>query len=113
MEKQNENKKFLLGKRIRTLRNARGWTQEELGKRAELSYKFIGEIERGRQNPSFDTFIKIAAALKLDLPELFRFEQEATDKNAVEDRVCGIVKAMTEDDLRRLFMLLHVLYPAQ
>jgi hypothetical protein len=59
------------------------------------------------------THIDIAAALKVDLPELFRFEQEATDKNAVEDRVCGIVKAMTEDDLRRLFMLLHVLYPAQ
>jgi len=112
MEKKFKNEKFLLGKRIRALRNARKWTQEELGKRSELSYKFIGEIERGLQNPSFDTFLKIASALKVDLPELFRFETIATDKKTAEDRISSIIKAMTDEDIRRLCTILNVLYPA-
>ena len=78
----------------------------------ELSYKFRGEIERGQQNPSFDTFIKIAAALNVDLPELFRFEQIATDKKTAEDRLYKIIKAMTDEDIRRLHTILNVLYPA-
>jgi len=112
MGKGHENERFLLGKRIRALRNAKAWTQEELGKHSELSYKFIGEIERGQQNPSFDTFIKIAAALNVDLPELFRFEQIATDKKTAEDRLYRIIKAMTDEDIRRLYAILNILYPA-
>lgn len=66
-----------------------------------------------RANPSLDTLVKIAAALKVDLPELFRFEQETVDKTAVKERIGRIVKALSEEDLRRLFMVLRVLYPAQ
>jgi len=111
MEKQLENGRLLLGRRIRNLRIIKGWTQEELGGQAELSYKFIGEIERGQQNPSFETLVKISVALKVELPELFRFEQEAVEKKAVEDRIERIVKSLPDDDLRRLFMVLRVLYP--
>lgn len=113
MGKGHENERFLLGKRIRDLRNARKWTQEELGKYSELSYKFIGEIERGQQNPSFETFIKIAAALKVELPELFRFEQIAKDKKSSEEQISRIIKTMTDEDIRRLSTILNVLYPAQ
>ncbi|MBI4680030.1 MAG: helix-turn-helix transcriptional regulator [Nitrospirae bacterium] len=31
------------------------FTQEELGEKAGLSYKFVGEIERGEVNPSLDS----------------------------------------------------------
>lgn len=111
MEKKLENERLLLGRRIRNLRNIKGWTQEELGGQAELSYKFIGEIERGQQNPSFDTLLKISVALNVELPELFRFEQETVDKTAVEDRIGRIIKSLHDDDLRRLFMVLRILYP--
>jgi transcriptional regulator with XRE-family HTH domain len=42
-----------------------------------INYKFLGEIERGQQNPSFNVLTKIAEALKVDLPELFRFDHES------------------------------------
>lgn len=111
MEKR-DTEKVLLGRRIRSLRTAKGWTQEKLGEMSGMSYKFIGEIERGQQNPSFDTLVKIAAALKVDLPELFRFEQETVDKNVVENRIGQIVKHLPEEDLRRLHMVLLTLYPS-
>ncbi|HPL98079.1 MAG TPA: helix-turn-helix transcriptional regulator [Smithellaceae bacterium] len=111
MGKQIENERLLLGRRIRSLRNIKGWTQEELGSHADLSYKFIGEIERGQQNSSFDTLVKIATALKVDILELFRFEQETIDKTVVENRIGRIVKGLPDEDVRRLLMVLRVLYP--
>jgi transcriptional regulator with XRE-family HTH domain len=53
----------MLGERIRQLRKSAGLTQEELGERASLNYKFIGELERGRVNVSLDSLVKIATAL--------------------------------------------------
>ncbi len=109
--KKRENDRVLLGRRIRSLRNAKEWTQEKLGTESGISYKFLGEIERGQQNPSFDTLVKIATALKVDLPELFRFEQETLDKNVAEGRISQIVKTLPDEDLRRLHMILITLYP--
>lgn len=60
-----------LGKNIRVLRKARGWSQETLGERADLSYKFVGEIERGLVNPSLDSLVKIANVLDVEIVELF------------------------------------------
>ncbi|MBI4378760.1 MAG: helix-turn-helix domain-containing protein [Nitrospinae bacterium] len=37
------------------MRKSRGFTQEELGEKAGLSYKFIGELERGEENVSLDS----------------------------------------------------------
>jgi transcriptional regulator with XRE-family HTH domain len=56
-----------LGARVRDLRQQRGWTQETLGERAGLSYKFIGEIERAIGNPTIDSIDQIARAFGIDI----------------------------------------------
>ncbi|MBI4824156.1 MAG: helix-turn-helix transcriptional regulator [Nitrospirae bacterium] len=60
-----------LGKTIRTLRKIKALTQEELGEKAGLSYKFIGEIERGEVNPSLNSLAGIAKALNVAVRDLF------------------------------------------
>ncbi len=60
-----------LGKKIRALRKERRLTQEELGELAGLSYKFIGEVERGVVNISLDSIVKISNALGVEPQELF------------------------------------------
>ncbi len=60
-----------LGKQIRTLRHAKGWTQEELAARSGLHPTYIGGIERGERNVGFDNLIKIAAALREHPSALF------------------------------------------
>ncbi len=65
----------LVGDRIRFLRKAKGWSQEELGEYAALSYKFIGEIERGTVNPSLDTLLGISNALQIEIARLFSNDQ--------------------------------------
>ncbi|AWN28667.1 helix-turn-helix transcriptional regulator [Streptomyces sp. NEAU-S7GS2] len=40
------------GARLRSLREARGWTQEELGERAEYSSVHVSAVENGRKPPT-------------------------------------------------------------
>jgi len=111
MKKQKESADILLGRRIRNLRNLKGWTQQELGNQADVNYKFIGEIERGQQNPSFNVLVKIVSALEIELPELFRFEHEILNRKEIENRIKNILSTIPDDDLSKILLLLQVLYP--
>ena len=52
-----------LGLRVRSLRQARKWTQAELADYAGLSPSYLAEVERGGRNPSMETILNLAAAL--------------------------------------------------
>ena len=56
-----------LGARVKQLRQGRRMTQEQLAERAGLSYKFVGEVERGRANPTLTTLAALADALGVTL----------------------------------------------
>ena len=46
-------------------------TQEALAERSGLSYKFIGEVERGKGNPTLETLHRLAVALGVDIQQFF------------------------------------------
>ena len=54
-----------IGKVIRKIREEKGVTQEKLAFEAGLNRAYIGYIERGERNPSTETLVKIAKALKI------------------------------------------------
>jgi transcriptional regulator with XRE-family HTH domain len=60
-----------VGRQLRTLRRRHKLSQERLAERSGLSYKFIGEIERGTGNPTVLTLSRLAVALGVDMAELF------------------------------------------
>lgn len=60
-----------VGTQIRSLRKSKDWSQEVLAEHSGLSYKFIGEIERGTVNPSLDTLLSISSALEVEIATLF------------------------------------------
>lgn len=63
-------------KRLRELRAALGWSQEQLAEQAGLNYKHYQEIERGgKTDIRFSTLVRLAAALGISLHELFLEEQ--------------------------------------
>ena len=65
-----------LGTRLKQLRRARRMTQEQLAERAGLSYKFVGEVERGQGNPTLTTMAALAEALGVGLIDLLGVEVE-------------------------------------
>jgi len=66
-----DNVRVLVGERIRSLRKERGWSQEELGEKADLHHTYVGAVERGEKNASIDTLDKIADALGIEMVDLF------------------------------------------
>ena len=61
-----------LGKAVRRLRAAAGYSQEGFADACKLHRTYIGAIERGERNLTTDTIEKIAKTLKLTPFELFR-----------------------------------------
>jgi transcriptional regulator with XRE-family HTH domain len=55
----------LFGASIRRLREGRGWTQEQLAERAEMSVTYLGFIERGENVPTLTIILKLADALSV------------------------------------------------
>jgi transcriptional regulator with XRE-family HTH domain len=62
--------RVLLGARVRALREDLGYTQRTLGRRARLSGKFIGEVERGEKSITIDSLYRVAQALRTPLGDL-------------------------------------------
>ena len=60
----------IVGQKIRAYRKQAGLSQEELAEKASLSYKYVGEVERGYVNVSLDSLMRLAKALKLKLHDL-------------------------------------------
>ena len=77
------------GRRVRALREAHGWSQEQLGRAAGLGGKYIGIIERGEKAASFEAVEKLARALGVECYELFVPVHRRTA--AVEQHVRGLL----------------------
>jgi transcriptional regulator with XRE-family HTH domain len=57
---------------MRAIRLDKNLSQEELAEASGLHRTYIGSVERGERNISLDNIEKIAKALGVDVPELFR-----------------------------------------
>ncbi|ANI31677.1 DNA-binding protein [Yersinia entomophaga] len=97
--------------RVRELRLARGWSQEQLAEMASLSVRTIQRIENGEQ-ASLETLSAIAAVMELKVNELYLVNEqgetagenkEATDPidQRVENARLAVEKEM--NFFRRLF----------
>ena len=59
------------GLAVKTVREGRNLTQEELAHRAGIHRTYLSDIERGSRNPSLVNLDRLAGALGLTLAELF------------------------------------------
>lgn len=56
---------------MKALREAKGWSQEELADQAGLHRTYISAVERAVRNPTLTVIERIARALKVPIAELF------------------------------------------
>jgi transcriptional regulator with XRE-family HTH domain len=66
-----------LGERIREARKSLGWTQEALADYAGIDRSYIGGVERGERNLTFNVLCEICRALGCDLAALTQGIPEA------------------------------------
>lgn len=64
------NVRSRFGATLKERRLRRQLTQEQLAEASGLSYKFVGELERGQGNPTLETLARLAAALDVTMADL-------------------------------------------
>ncbi len=67
------------GSEVRELRLARGLTLQELGSRAGLSFRHLGEVERKGKDLRLSTVVKLVVALELSPDESAALCKRALD----------------------------------
>ena len=70
MVEKSELQKF--GDRVRTLRKAKGLSQEQLAELTGLHRTYIGGIERGERNVSLMNIVRLANALEVPPSDLLQ-----------------------------------------
>ena len=69
-----------LGRWIYGFRKQSKLTQAALAEKARISNEFISAVERGAKLPSLEVLERIAAALKVEIKDLFNFDGKAFRK---------------------------------
>jgi transcriptional regulator with XRE-family HTH domain len=64
-----------IAQRVRELRQAQGWTLEQLSERCGVSRSMISVVERGESSPTATLLDKLAAGLGVNLSSLFEAPQ--------------------------------------
>ena len=97
--------KMLLGKRIRNLRRIKDLSQEKLAEKANVSSKYLGEIERGKANLTIDITEKISIALDVEISVLFDYQHEMGRK-ALKENINSLLREANDRDLQTIFRIL-------
>jgi len=102
-----DNVRVLVGERIRNLRKERGWSQEELGEKADLHHTYVGAVERGEKNASIDTLDKIADALDIEMVDLFTLTKGKMNVDKLRACIIEEVKESSPATLKLIAALIQ------
>lgn len=104
-------RKFL-GQRLRSLRKQRLLSQERLGDRANLSGKFIGEVERGEKSISIDSLYHVAVALGVSLRDLTDVGNKASTVPSEDaEKIFALISGRRRpEDLRKAYNVLRAMF---
>jgi transcriptional regulator with XRE-family HTH domain len=64
-----------VGKQVRRLREAKGWSQAKLAGETGMAVSGVSQIENDKRNPNAATLTKLARALEVEVGDLFPLEQ--------------------------------------
>jgi transcriptional regulator with XRE-family HTH domain len=102
-----------LGGRLRNLRKDRGLSQQRLGRRSNLSGKFIGEVERGEKSVSVDSLYHVSVALDVPLSVLTDTDpaRGKGGSRAEVDKLVALVSGPRKpEQIRRAYKVLKALF---
>ena len=102
------NLKKMIGARIQKLRKQKGLTQDELSEKVNISSKYLSSIERGKENPTLNTFISIAEELSVDIEEFFT-EIQLEDPKITKEMILSLIDQADEDQLKTIYQILAVI----
>lgn len=97
------------GRKVRYYRKLKTLTQEQLGELANVGYKYIGEIERGRKRASIIILLRLAKALQISLADLIHSSNNPCDEQTrYMQSIMRLLEKRDTNNLKRAYHLLRV-----
>jgi len=100
-----------VGAGIRAWRKKAGLTMSQLAELADIDVGFLGYVETGKKAPSIVTAAKLAKALNLALPDLFREVPLAVETDAlIQHQLKSLLRGRTAGEKDNLLIILKQLH---
>ena len=77
---------MIFGEKLKTERNKKDWSQEELAEKLFVSRQSVSKWENGQNYPGIEIIIKISDLFELTIDELLRSDEELTKKVIKESK---------------------------
>ena len=97
-----------IGKRIRTCREQKGWTQQAFAEKVGISIAYTGMIERGEKIPKLETFIRIANVLEVSADLLLADVIKAQPFSDTSARA-EVVNSLSKESRERIYDVIDTL----
>lgn len=89
-----------IGLKLQTARKSRGFTQERLAERCDLSVNTISTIERGIHFPTFDNLIKMCRILDIQISDIVDNPADKSTKRIKnEAEAVALLRTLSDDKL--------------
>lgn len=85
MKETKDNFNILIGKRIMEIRVQKQMTREQLAENADISTKYLYEVERGRKNCSLYIMYKLSRCLDINVDYILRDEKCIGKSNGIDE----------------------------
>jgi putative transcriptional regulator len=91
----------MFSENLKTIRKAKGYTQEELAIKVNVVRQTVGKWEKGLSVPDADTLSNIADVLEVNVSELLGADvKEEADKNEVAEQLAKISEQLAVKNKR-------------
>lgn len=97
--------KEMIGSRIQEIRNKKGITQDQLSEKVGISSKYLSSIERGKENPTLNTILKLSRSLDVKLDEFFT-HLEIEDPAKRKSMIIEMLDGADEDKLKIVYKVM-------
>lgn len=101
--------KELLGKRIKELREKRGYTQQQLAEKVGIDQRNLSKIECGITFPS-KSLGELARCLQISLPELFDLEHLKVDDLEKKVIMKGMIDELKPEEVELAYKIITAIF---
>ena len=86
----------------------KGLTQEQLAEKTDINSKYLSSIERGKENPTLNTLIKVAKALDASFDDVFN-QLEIEDPGNRKALLISLLDEADDEQLKLAYRVLSVI----
>ena len=97
-----------VGARIRKIRQHKGWSLQKLAELSDISENNLGDIERGKGNPSLEVLEKVGDSFGMDVPALVDVEHDRSRGEPIAE-LTALMERADDRELEQLFRVARAL----